>query len=77
MGKWISVKDRLPAREGLQHDETEYVLVVERTCYGACWVGVCGYDKDGWSEWDSFGVLQTKRITHWMPMPLPPEEAVD
>ena len=31
MSEWISVKDRLPSREGLENDETEYVLVSEQS----------------------------------------------
>ena len=31
MSEWISVKDGLPSREGLEPDEVEYVLVSEQS----------------------------------------------
>lgn len=73
MDQWISVKDRLPSREGLMDDETEYVLVCER--YGRSKnVTICGYNEDGWSAWDAFGGVSPDHITHWMPLPEPPKE---
>lgn len=70
--KWISVDDSLPEREGLLDDEVEYCLVALKD--GT--VTVCGYEIDGWSEWDNYGPydedygvrhLNTEDITHWMP----------
>lgn len=72
MSEWISVKDRLPERAGLDDDMTEYVIVCEKSSTGG-YVSVCGYEKDGWSDWDNFGTIDPKRITHWMPLPEPPE----
>ncbi len=77
MSDWISVKDRLPERVGLEDDETEYVLVCESFEYyggGGKYVSICGYEKYGWSEWDNFGNVRAERITHWMPLPEPPKE---
>lgn len=72
---WISVEDRLPSREGLMDDETEYVLVCERYVYGGGGnVTICGYTENGWNEWDNFGGICPERITHWMPLPEPPKE---
>lgn len=68
---WIDVKDRLPSRNGLESDETEYVLVSSKGVLGPS-VAICGFGSDGWSHWDNFGVINTKRITHWMPLPDPP-----
>lgn len=74
MAEWISVNDRLPSRDGLADDETEYVLVAEFfNITENHYVSICGYDKDGWSEWDSFGRVRPKQITHWMPLPEPPK----
>ena len=74
-GGWISVEDRLPSREGLENDETEYVLVSEQSFnaitgekLGSC-VSICGFDHDGWSKFDNFGYVRTENITHWMPLP--------
>lgn len=33
MAEWISVKDRLPDRNGLEDDKMEYVLVCESAPY--------------------------------------------
>ena len=79
-GGWISVEDRLPSREGLEPDEVEYVLVSEQ--YFAAitgeklgsYVSICGFGHDGWSKFDNFGCVRTENITHWMPLPEPPEE---
>ena len=76
MAEWISVKDRLPSREGLMDDEKEYVLVSLRWTDGYQAVSICGYEKDGWSKRDGFGLMRDdyKHITHWMPLPEPPKE---
>lgn len=71
--KWISVNDRLPSREGLADDESEYVLVCERyaTSIEDGYVSICGYTKSGWDKWDNFGSVNPEQITHWMPLPNP------
>lgn len=67
--RWISVNDRLPSREGLMDDETEYVLVRIKLhgCDGYS-ESIGGYTKDGWSTWDSFGGVNPEDITHWKPL---------
>ena len=79
-GGWISVEDRLPSREGLEPDEVEYVLVLEQSFdaitgekLGSS-VSICGFEHDGWSEFDNFGYVRTENITHWMPLPEPQKE---
>ena len=74
-GGWISVKDRLPSREGLEPDEVEYVLVSEQSFdaitgekLGSS-VSICGFGHDGWSKFDIFGHCRTENISHWMPLP--------
>ena len=80
MSEWISVKDGLPSREGLEPDEVEYVLVSEQyfdaiTCEKlGSYVSICGFGHDGWSKFDNFGNVRTENITHWMPLPCPPKE---
>lgn len=76
---WVSVNDRLPERAGLMHDESEYVLVCEDLSditglSGHQNVSVCGYTANGWDRYDCFGTIDPERITHWMPLPEPPEE---
>ena len=80
MIEWISVNDRLPSRDGLMDDESEYVLVAEQyIAYDTgeklgIYVSICGFEKDGWSDHDSFGNVTPEHITHWMPLPEPPKE---
>ena len=65
MCNWISVKDSLP-------QATEYVLIYDshyRNIYKAWYV--CDIDV-----WFSNEYLpQFINITHWMPLPKPPQEA--
>lgn len=76
---WIKIEDRLPK------DEQEIVFcvyAVDNPCIG--WgTSKCGiysqvnyYPKyDLWGKWDEGNfMLIPGRITHWMPMPNPPEE---
>ena len=80
MSDWISVKDGLPSLEGLEQDEVEYVLVSEQYFDAitgeklGSYVSICGFGHDGWSKFDNFGYVRTENITHWMPLPDPPEE---
>lgn len=68
IGGWISVKDRLPML-------IETVLFIGKNYYGN-WFGVKRGYFDG-SLWhsDDFGTIySTTPVTHWMPLPEPPEE---
>lgn len=63
MIEWISVKDRLPEKEG--------AYIVYKTnithLFVAIWNG---------KEWNSFiNRTPLKRITHWIPLPEPPQES--
>lgn len=74
--QWISVIDRIPdsdglyivtacdegcsAGEGIWYD----TVVVTAEYYNGCWTWY-----DGGTEYDLDGI-----VTHWMPMPAPPEE---
>lgn len=79
--KWISVNDRLPERKGLYDDETEYVLVVVEEFDAITGeklgdnVTICGYEKDGFSKWDNFGLTGTdvQNIRYWAYLPEAPE----
>ena len=58
--KWISVKDRLP-----EHEVS--VLIYSRDMI---WLGyLCGLDDC----WEAIGGLQIDSVTHWAPLPDPPE----
>lgn len=67
---WISVKDRLPEKEG------QYL----------CWFGKNTLAKGAaiatyLEMWKAFGSLESletyQNVTHWMPLPEPPKEDKD
>ena len=61
MSEWISVEDELPTK-GV------YVLA----CYLDEYTEVCRYHQvKGWQDVVNGSLL----ITHWMPLPAPPEES--
>lgn len=81
MSEWISVKDRLP--EELPENtgrKTISCLVALKSCYpkGKAtiqkrqrqWIPYYDGSFVGW-EWSRIGA---QRVTHWMPLPEPPEE---
>lgn len=64
MSEWISVKDRLP--EAFQpvivcRDKGRGVYAAEPGC------------RDVGDWWKVYGT-RTKKVTHWMPLPQPPEK---
>lgn len=68
IGGWISVKDRLP-------EINEPVLFTGKNDIGNRYPAQKGYYSG--DEWYTFGGLWDKpldRVTHWMPLPEPPED---
>ena len=79
--EWISVKDRLPAKDG-------YYLAFVQGYYAKC-VRTLNFAKDGrkvdefdfdegdknvWYRYDSeYGYVTVEDVTHWMPLPQPPK----
>ena len=68
VGKWISVKDRLPAT-----DNFVLFTVGERVIYGF-YDGKNWYEYEGCWDTDVIYLRPGERVTHWMPMPEPPKE---
>ena len=73
MPDWISVKDILPQNDGA------YLVFLSRYQY----IDICWFAKDGEHElggrkcvWyfcnSEFGNVATEHVTHWMPLPAPP-----
>lgn len=62
MQKWISVKDRLP-------DEFKNVIVANKR--GKTY----DIDKAWWNgySWDRCGKGPYRNVTHWIPLPEPPD----
>ena len=67
-GKWISVKDRLPK------SYTALLLYGRLNPYSAMYTQYVGF-WDG-EKWISDG-KEIDGVTHWMPLPKPPEEPHD
>lgn len=67
MSEWISVKDRLPDRTMPPHDVLVYHdlncgMFIDRAWYS--------HEKNKWRS----VVGMNLKVTHWMPLPEPPEE---
>lgn len=67
MSKWISVKDKLPK-------EFRQVIVCREKAKGEFVVEAGCKDVQDW--WKVYGT-RTKKVTHWMPLPAPPEVKKD
>ena len=63
--EWISVEDRLP-------EENELVLMWEPD-FGEKGVVENGYFTEDKVFSDSYGELNNDVVTHWMPLPPPPD----
>lgn len=71
--KWISVKERLPIREGISEN------VIVHTIDGDVTTGwVEAHTRDTWwlviGEDDYHSEHKGEYVTHWMPLPEPPKE---
>lgn len=64
-GEWININNRLP-------HNTNDVLVIDDTCrmHVSCYFFV--HDMWIWEQRDD--QLGMGKVTHWMPLPLPPKE---
>lgn len=66
--RWISVEERLP-------EQNRVVLVAlrlggKKTVRIGAMAQICGW-------WDECGLVSNASVTHWMPLPEPPEEGED
>ena len=70
--EWISVDDRLP--------ENDVMVIGYTPCDGFMFVGYYHEEpKYDWKVWRIVTAMRstkvmTKKVTHWMPLPQPPEE---
>ena len=76
--RWILCSERLPEYNGqyLAFSASTGATNIRRFSIRKDAVsGSCGEKKNVWWEYDDeWGVLQVMGITHWMPLPEPPEE---
>ena len=73
MSEWISVKTRLP-------EKNQVCLIYIPGFYHAEIKKVVDIDFGTWDgtefQWCLTGIYENETITHWMPLPEPPEEAI-
>lgn len=65
--KWVSVKDRLPEKQG------EYIAFDGKSVFGAYYEG--GTLDTKWTDTTEW--YRDYVVTHWMPLPKPPKEDED
>lgn len=71
MSEWVSVKDRLP-----ETDDMVLVLASGKPRENITLVDafeLAEYDPEGWSL-ETYPEWMDAKVTHWMPLPEPPEE---
>lgn len=80
MDKWISVKDRLPKKNGeylcYSSDSKTMLTLRFARCLHCCVDKFDFADKhrSGFYEYDGeWGYFEYSGITHWMPLPEPPK----
>ena len=62
---WISVKDRLPECKDYYEEVVIFIPELNEVTLGI-------YDDPKWLKWND-DVWETINVTHWMPLPEPPE----
>lgn len=78
---WISVEERLPDEKGeyLTYDQWGYGAVIKTAYWTPKYDGFDEYLRGRaiWHNYDSeYGCYELTGITHWMPLPEPPEVEV-
>lgn len=79
--RWISVEDKLPDEKGeyLTYDQWGYGAVIKTAYWTPKYDGFDEYlsGRAIWHNYDSeYGCYELTGITHWMPLPEPPEVEV-
>lgn len=82
MVEWISVKERLPKKNGeyLCYRDRYYGNPIEICSFATNLYEVDEYDfedekRAGWYYYDSeYGYCETSSVTHWMPLPDAPQK---
>ena len=75
--RWIPVTERLPASKGFYL--VTYANEIDKEAIEYYWTGywwVCD-DMDVDERLDRIGQINHDAVTHWMPLPQPPQDAAD
>ena len=74
--QWINVKDKLPDEEGkyivIAYNGITIDILYFYKRYPYCNSGI-RTDRPVWCGYDDYGDFEVKSVTHWMPLPEPPE----
>ena len=70
MSEWISVDDRLPEETG---ENLVYSPLYGGGCYISQYSTMLGGFRTRYSGYGNWVEYEHKDITHWMPLPTPPE----
>ena len=82
MAEWISVKERLPDKDGKYLCYCDYgysasmdVYSFAKNLYEVDDCDFWGEKRAGWYYYDSeYGYCETSSVTHWMPLPDAPQK---
>ena len=82
MSEWISVNDRLPeprGGDGIFRNDSQRVLCLVLSKVNGVKRMECGsyshFYRSGWTEFEHDEYRGTSVVTHWMPLPSPPEDS--
>jgi len=83
IGGWISVKDRMPEKPELYLTASDApagfpklikILMFVKGLHETDPYNFRGNHRPGWVDWDDeYGYYEYDAVTHWMPLPEPPE----
>lgn len=77
--EWIKCSERLPFNVSDLTDtyRADAVIITDGVyvCEGEFCGGKPHPDRDGWTDWNKYiGTIAPDTITHWMPLPNPPQD---
>lgn len=71
MNEWISVEDKLPEQRNLPRSRSVLIYCKSNLC---TFTAVYNFESCGWEYFACGSVEVMEYVTHWMPLPEPPEQ---